>query len=573
MTNPLPTKLRTFVIHLTRAAQRRAQVDAIVAASPFPAVVLSAVDGTAMSGPELAKAFRPNLFRPRHPFAVRPSEIACFLSHRAAWQAIVDENLDFGLIVEDDVDITSGQFEPALKLALGHASLNSYVRFPLFPSRESGEVLARDGALTLLRPALSGLRMQAQLVGRQAARNLLDATRVFDRPVDTFLQMHWLHGADILSVHPKVISEVSTAIGGSVIQHKSMPIAERLHREINRPLYRVALHRMHARANRAKDLPDNAVIVEGNKYGLTRDAEIIAGQLRALGQTATIVQMGSRSWLDRLLRRPVARRAIHLERILPGLRGAAEETVMIPNQEWFKPRHVSRLPSIDRVLAKTREAERIFYGLGCNTFLLGFSSPDRNDPSIRPDFGRFFHLAGGSFLKGTARLVRVWARHPEWPELTIVKSAGTPLVDVPDNVRLITDYLSDDELKNLQNSCGVHLCPSEVEGWGHYIVEGLSCGAVVVTTDAAPMNELIDRDFGVLVGYDKTEPRKLGTRYMVEEDALERAVTGLLAMDDGIKAEMGQKARLRYDALDAAFRQNVSELLYSPHPAKRKDRS
>jgi GR25 family glycosyltransferase involved in LPS biosynthesis len=573
MTNPLPTNLRTFVIHLTRAAKRRVQVDSIVAASPFPTVVLSAVDGAAMSGPELAKAFRPNLFRPRHPFAVRPSEIACFLSHRAAWQAIIDDNLDFGLVVEDDVDITSGRFEPALKLALGHASLNSYVRFPLLPTREAGEVLARDGALTLLRPGLSGLGMQAQLVGRQAAQNLLDATRVFDRPVDTFLQMHWLHGADILSVHPKVITEVSMAIGGSVIQHKSMPIAEKLHREISRPLYRFALHRMHARAIKAKDLPDNAIIVQGNKYGLTRDAEILAGQLHAQGQTAIIVQMGARSRLDRLLRRPIAHRAIHLERILPEFRGAAEETVLIPNQEWFRPRHVSRLTWIDRVLAKTREAERIFSGLGCNTFLLGFISPDRNDPSVRPDFGRFFHLAGGSFLKGTARLISVWAHHPEWPELTIVKSAGAPLVDVPKNVRLITDYLSDDALKDLQNNCGVHLCPSEVEGWGHYIVEGLSCGAVVVTTDAAPMNELITPDFGVLVGYDKTEPRKLGTRYMVEEDALERAITDLLSMDEGMKRQMGRRARSHYEALDAAFRHNVAQLLYSPHPAKRSDGS
>lgn len=44
------------------------------------------------------------------------------------------------------------------------------------------------------------------------------------------------------------------------------------------------------------------------------------------------------------------------------------------------------------------------------------------------------------------------------------------------------------------------LCPSIMEGYGHYINQARASGAVVVTTDANPMNELItSSEMGVLI--------------------------------------------------------------------------
>lgn len=34
-----------------------------------------------------------------------PGEVGCFLAHRKAWQFVVDNNWDFGFILEDDVDL------------------------------------------------------------------------------------------------------------------------------------------------------------------------------------------------------------------------------------------------------------------------------------------------------------------------------------------------------------------------------------------------------------------------------------------------------------------------------------
>ena len=70
-------------------------------------------------------------------------------------------------------------------------------------------------------------------------------------------------------------------------------------------------------------------------------------------------------------------------------------------------------------------------------------------------------------------------------------------------------HLSDGELRRLQNSHRFHLCPSQTEGSGHYLVEALSVGATTLTLDAAPMNELVTADRGLLVPIAHT-----GTQYL-----------------------------------------------------------
>ena len=47
-------------------------------------------------------------------------------------------------------------------------------------------------------------------------------------------------------------------------------------------------------------------------------------------------------------------------------------------------------------------------------------------------------------------------------------------------------------VEKIIEKAGCFLCPSSIEGYGHYINEAKSCKSIVVTTDFAPMNEFID---------------------------------------------------------------------------------
>ena len=98
------------------------------------------------------------------------------------------------------------------------------------------------------------LRAIAQIVSGSAAKRLLERTLPFDRPVDTFLQMTWVTGQPLLVASPSPVDDVSLETGGSTVQRKSMGLAERIHHEAMRPIYRaqvLARYRRHlAQASR-----------------------------------------------------------------------------------------------------------------------------------------------------------------------------------------------------------------------------------------------------------------------------------------------------------------------------------
>ena len=296
------------------------------------------------------------------------------------------------------------------------------------------------------------------------------------------------------------------------------------------------------------------IVSRQNGFGLDHDVRILKGALAQAGIEAAVALPRDLGILGALRGRKMADRIIHVERVHWRWLNAANEHFVIPNQERFPPRQLRALRRVDHVLAKTRHAELIFSALGLPTTLMGFTSEDCRAPGIAKDWSRCLHVAGRSTMKGTDDLIAAWAGHPDWPELVIVQDPSMPRPEVPGNITLLRTYMAEDELHRLQNGCGIHLCPSRSEGWGHTISEAMSCGAVVITTDAPPMNEFIDDSSGVLAPYDRRESRHLGECYFVNVMELECRIEQVLAMGTDAKADMGRAARLRFEENDRRFR-------------------
>ncbi|MCK5746183.1 glycosyltransferase [Oricola sp.] len=325
----------------------------------------------------------------------------------------------------------------------------------------------------------------------------------------------------------------------------------------------------------SRNFPSAVIISKDNGYGLTVDAKLLAHALAELEIRADIARPGDRRWLNRLMRRRTHDFIFHLERVYPSWIHAGAANVLIPNQERFPRRHTGRLKGIDLVLTKTAHACEIFSSMGSKTTHVGFMSQDRHDPSIGKDWRRFLHVAGGSTLKGTADVISLWNRHPEWPDLTLVQKEANIARPLPPNVKVAPGFLSEDQLALLMNDCGVHLCPSRSEGWGHYIHEALGCGAVVITTDAPPMNEFVNRQYGVVVETERSEMRHLGRNYYVNVPALEAAIESLLTIDKCRLEEMGRQARRSFLESQKAFHERLGIAIadlsrdLTPRPAPR----
>jgi glycosyltransferase involved in cell wall biosynthesis len=337
-----------------------------------------------------------------------------------------------------------------------------------------------------------------------------------------------------------------------------------------------------ARLNSMTDSAARSVHLLGfdNGVGLSRDLRLLAETLRGRGYRVDFTNTRRRGGIPGLIQRlhgkrhaaELARRrrrglpppydfVLMEEHIAAAFLDDAPHRVLLPHPEWFLPRDMESLPRIDLVLAKTREAQRVFAAQGCRALCIGFTSDDRRDTSV-PRERAFFHLAGSSRTKNTEPLLALWRRHPEWPRLTVVQhpkeaKPGAPAANIEHRI----GYLEDAELKRLQNAHLFHLCPSETEGFGHYIVEAMSVGAVVVTLDAPPMNEMITPERGILVPYSRTGSQHLATTYHFDDAALEAAIGQAIATGPARCEAMGAAARAWYESERAAFPARLDEAL------------
>lgn len=244
---------------------------------------------------------------------------------------------------------------------------------------------------------------------------------------------------------------------------------------------------------------------------------------------------------------------VFLEDVVPSQVCLARRNVWIPNQEWMPFRWRRHLSALDRIWVKTRYAERIFQSFSPAVDYVGFSSFDRYEPSVGKEPRTFLHVAGRSRQKGTAVLLEAWRRNPGWPRLVVIQNpvAARP-VSIP-NVDYRPIRLDDGELRRLQNRCEFHLFPSEAEGFGHVLCESMGLGAIVLSTDAPPMNELVTDDRGILVAYDRTVKQGLGTNFHASVASIEVGVERLLAMDERTKERLRTNARAWFHDNHARF--------------------
>jgi len=231
--------MRSLIIHM-RGNQKR-QLNAKKLLSDLPSArIVDAVVGQQVLDSNGFALHPGDLHTPHYPFPLTPGEVGCFLSHRQCWQQIVSEGLEYALIAEDDLAIDPTIWPETLDLLHSHASADTYIRIPAKQREKPAAMVARRDHAALFLPRVIGLQTVCQVVGRNAAQRLLDASAALDRPVDTFIQMHWITGQPVHTILPGGVRELTDELGGSTIQKKSRTGLAPM-REIKRTWYRAQI--------------------------------------------------------------------------------------------------------------------------------------------------------------------------------------------------------------------------------------------------------------------------------------------------------------------------------------------
>lgn len=224
--------MQSFIIHLVDDTRRQINVPTLLSALPDPTVI-DAVNGHDILKQDAFPIRAGDLHQPAYPFPLGPGEVGCFLSHRACWQRIIDSGQDYGLIAEDDLAFDPVNWTEAMDLIEEQANADMFIRLPAKPLETPTTIIGQFGSARLFLPRIIGLNTVCQVVGRNAAQRLLAASETLDRPLDAFLQMHWITGQPIHTILPNGVLELTDELGGSTVQkktHASNMLTRAIHR-------------------------------------------------------------------------------------------------------------------------------------------------------------------------------------------------------------------------------------------------------------------------------------------------------------------------------------------------------
>ncbi len=126
----------------------------------------------------------------------------------------------------------------------------------------------------------------------------------------------------------------------------------------------------------------------------------------------------------------------------------------------------------------------------------------------------------------------------------------------PDEV-VLTDYISDLDLKHLYCGCFAYVFPSLHEGFGLPALEAMSCGAPVIASNSTSIPEVLDMEEAL---FDPHDPHSMAARMLQlhAEPAYRARLLAHAKVQPG-NFSWARSGQVAVDALEARHRQLIKE--------------
>lgn len=341
------------------------------------------------------------------------------------------------------------------------------------------------------------------------------------------------------------------------------------------------------------------IILQRKMIGLLKDAEIIKNIILSNGLECLIVSKDDYKTHEHKMYKI----KIFIEHLQTNYLQfvQSEFTCFIPNVELLEEWDMKFLKYVDYIICKNKQTYTFFEKENIEKERLvytKFTSPD-NYVSGKKQYSLFGHFAGTSSFKGTKELLECWIEYNGFLDIdpnikliivrkisgwnsidkvlsSYIKTLPFKKTDIPFKNGLsyiniiLYDYLEEKEYNEITNYSGVHICPSLAEGFGHYINEARAKKAIVITTNAEPMNELIVNK-NLLLDIEKTKnisefnnqyayKSSIQAHFFDKKDLLNK-IKYISSLSEKDKIKIGNENNHLYKKDDLYFNNTFSKLI------------
>ena len=295
----------------------------------------------------------------------------------------------------------------------------------------------------------------------------------------------------------------------------------------------------------------------GKNTGVSQDVSILHGLVaHVLDKDAKI-----RHIPHRFPSCPQAEVNFFIEVINPALFAYAGKNIWIPNQEWTYQTWEPYAKMVDEIWVKTREAENLFLKWTVNVRYIGWTSVDKKYPELgSKDPNKGIVPVGKNVWRNPKPIFqaysRILAQHPQifpkLPHLTVVHvPEHVPIGQIPagiaSKITVRGEVIPDEEYAALLHTCGLVVCTSAAEGFGHAVNEALSAGCIPILSPIEPFREMVNNGLWVSSSKIIPHPQCLGVLEDVDVDSLADAFIDYAKMDDDDRRSVTMDSRESYE--------------------------
>lgn len=184
-------KFKVYIINLDSCVERWENISTQCDALGIEYERVSAVRGSELTAEEKVEVYDLSTNLAKYDKRLNDGEIGCYLSHVKCWKKIVEEELDFALILEDDASLREKIKECIAQFSSMESSDWDYIK--LFNSKRLKMKVASlnlDEGVQLHKVAKLPASTCSQFVSQVGAQKLLKHSFPIARPVDADIQ-HW----------------------------------------------------------------------------------------------------------------------------------------------------------------------------------------------------------------------------------------------------------------------------------------------------------------------------------------------------------------------------------------------